>query len=153
MRITFSRILTPAFMLCLFITGCTTPYEKPKYAKTKFAFGQMFYEGDGVDQNIAEAFKWFEQAALQGHSAAQTMVGKMYLEGVQGAENRKNGIPFLERAATNGHSEAQYHIGLLYHGGDLLPQNNESAIYWFRRSAKSGYQPSVKFIQENYSNN
>lgn len=40
-------------------------------AHEQFALGAMYSEGKGVPRNEAEAVKWFQQAAEQGHAAAK----------------------------------------------------------------------------------
>ncbi len=45
----------------------------------------MYRDGDGVDEDLEEAFIWFSIAAEQGSSEAQCNLGLMYLEG--------NGVP------------------------------------------------------------
>jgi TPR repeat protein len=43
--------------------------------------GQMYFLGQGVQQDYSEAAKWFEKAASQGHDLAKLMLGQLYLEG------------------------------------------------------------------------
>jgi TPR repeat protein len=38
----------------------------------------MYYEGEGVTQNHAEAVKWYRLAAEQGHFGAQFTLGDVY---------------------------------------------------------------------------
>ena len=41
----------------------------------------MYFNGDGVPQNDAEAMKWYSKAAEQGLAAAQDKLGLMYTKG------------------------------------------------------------------------
>jgi Sel1 repeat len=41
----------------------------------------MYFDGQGVQENPAEAFKWFRLAADQGHAGAENSLGAIYLAG------------------------------------------------------------------------
>ncbi len=41
----------------------------------------MYIKGDGVEQDYAEAVKWYKKAALQGFADAQFNLAAMYCEG------------------------------------------------------------------------
>jgi hypothetical protein len=41
----------------------------------------MYLEGDGVEQDSAEAAKWFKLAAEQGLAGSQTTLAQMYETG------------------------------------------------------------------------
>src|SRR5207237_7948413 len=47
----------------------------------QYSLGALYSEGHRVTQSYAEAFKWFRQAAEQGHSGAQYSLGIMYRDG------------------------------------------------------------------------
>ncbi|MBQ7216764.1 MAG: SEL1-like repeat protein [Synergistaceae bacterium] len=39
--------------------------------------GNMYYDGEGVEQNLAEAVKWFRKAAQQGSAYAQNKLKEL----------------------------------------------------------------------------
>ena len=52
-------------------------------ADAQFALGVMYEDGEGTEQNYAEAYEYFNLAAEQGHSGAQhnlELMKKMVLE-------------------------------------------------------------------------
>ncbi len=51
--------------------------------KRKFEhhLGQMYFNGDGLPQDYAEAVRWFRRAAEQGFTEAQYNLGQMYNNG------------------------------------------------------------------------
>ena len=51
------------------------------YADAQFNISKMYYKGDGVSQDYAEAAKWYRKAAEQGHDWAQYNLGWMYFCG------------------------------------------------------------------------
>ena len=36
-------------------------------AQAQYDLGEAYYQGYAVDEDLAEAFKWFQKAAAQGH--------------------------------------------------------------------------------------
>jgi TPR repeat protein len=51
------------------------------HALAQHGLGFMFLEGECVDQNGAEAAKWFRRAADQGLAGSLTTLAMMYEEG------------------------------------------------------------------------
>ena len=43
----------------------------------QFNLGNMYYNGEGVKQDITLAVQWFEKAAEQGHTQAQESLDKL----------------------------------------------------------------------------
>ena len=50
-------------------------------AAAQHFLGSMYFDGDGVPRNEAEAARWYRLAAEQGYSEAQSALGVMYLNG------------------------------------------------------------------------
>ncbi|MBF0124457.1 MAG: sel1 repeat family protein [Magnetococcales bacterium] len=109
--------------------------------------GILYFHGQGVVQDSAEAVARFRRAADQGHAAAQYNLGGMYYSG--------NGVPqdsvaarrWFLMAAQQGHAEAQFMLGNMYRQGDGGAQDHREAEYWFRLAAEQGQsdtQPKTK---------
>ena len=47
----------------------------------QYNLGDMYFNGEGVDQDYTKAFEWYEMAAKQGHFLSQLRLGKMYSNG------------------------------------------------------------------------
>ena len=60
----------------------------------------------GVEQNMAWAAHWFEQAALQGHVDAQYNLGLMLESGDGVPKDKEKAAYWLEAAAAQGDDEA-----------------------------------------------
>ena len=57
-----------------------------QFARCPFLLGEnnladMYLRGDGVQQDNAAAFRWFQKSAVQGHTGARIKLGYMYAEG------------------------------------------------------------------------
>jgi TPR repeat protein len=50
-------------------------------ARAQFSLGGMYYNGQGVQQDYAEAAKWTRKAAEQGYTPAQADLGVLYWNG------------------------------------------------------------------------
>ena len=55
-------------------------------------------EGEGVPQDYAEARRWLEKAALQGHAKAQCNLGILYYKGQGVRQNYAEAHRWLEKA-------------------------------------------------------
>ncbi len=56
------------------------------YADGEFGLGEMYAKGEGVEQNVDEAFLWFERAAHQGHLHAIRVLINAFERGALGRE-------------------------------------------------------------------
>ena len=65
------------------------PLAEKGQVDAQYNLGVMYYSGDGVNQDYAEAAKWFRKAAEQGDRQARNYMGLMYLngEGVKQSES------------------------------------------------------------------
>jgi TPR repeat protein len=50
-------------------------------ARAQLRLGGMYYNGQGVHQDYAEAAKWTRKAAEQGYTPAQAHLGVLYWNG------------------------------------------------------------------------
>ncbi len=47
-------------------------------AAAQYNLGTLYFNGQGVPKNYAEAEKWFRLAANQGNAMAQTALNRLY---------------------------------------------------------------------------
>ena len=66
----------------------------------------MYYEGDGVAKDDAEAVKWYLLAAAQGNSTAHYNLGILYGSAGRTERNLLLAYMWLNLAATSGNSDA-----------------------------------------------
>ena len=71
-------------------------------AKAQCDLGVMYFEGQGVAQDYAEACKWYRKAAEQGYALAQYNLGIMYYEGKGVALDYAEAYFWFNLAARNG---------------------------------------------------
>ena len=59
----------------------------------------MYYDGQGVIQDYAEALKWYKLAAAQGDAGAQNTIGSMYSKGDGVIQNYAEALKWYKLAA------------------------------------------------------
>lgn len=73
----------------------------------QFLAGRMYYNGHGVDQDMAEAFKWYEMAAAQDQPDAVAYLGHIHAEGFGVVTpSIRRGREYLQRAVKLGEKKA-----------------------------------------------
>lgn len=97
-------------------------------AKAQHAVADLYYCGQGVQRDYAEAAKWFMKAADQEHVAALYMVGIMCLHGKGPPMDVPDGLGFIGRAANNGYSQATYFLEALK--GERHAVKEANAVLW-----------------------
>ena len=120
-----------------------------------------FYGRNGLEQNYAEAAKWYRKAteAIVGRGFYEMGFCYEYGKGVEAdleeaekwyrkaadarqeqfnVENRTK-IRQLVREARDGNAESAYQAGLAFASGTGVKQDMPEALKWFRKAAEQGY--------------
>lgn len=80
-----------------------TLFKKISYnAVAAYYIGEMYYVGEGVARNYAEAAKWFRKSAGQGDADAQYNLGYMYETGKGVARNYAEAVRWYRKSAEQG---------------------------------------------------
>ncbi|MBL8472304.1 MAG: sel1 repeat family protein [Rhodocyclaceae bacterium] len=103
-----------------------------------------------ADVNAARAL--FENAAKQGHPAAQAMLGFFYAEGQGVPKSDNEAIRWYKLAAESGNVMAQNNLGKMYEQGRGVTASMQDAIYWYRKAADQGNAPTQNNLGYMYSN-
>jgi hypothetical protein len=82
-------------------------------AGAQYLLGYMYAEGQGVDQNVKEALRWYIRAAEQGHADAQLSAAMIYAEGRGVVPDEKQAIYWYRRAAEQGNATVQVMLATL----------------------------------------
>jgi hypothetical protein len=117
-------------------------------AKSQFNLGLMFANGTGVQQNYAEAVKWFRLAGDQGLVAAKAALGQAYMEGKGVLKDDQMGVNLLKSAADQGFAPAQHGLGVLYERGNGVVKNIGEAIKWYTLAANQGNEFAISRLKK-----
>lgn len=104
---------------------------------------------EGQKEDVDQAIKWFEKAAMQGNTEAQYQLGRIYTSSLSERHDDDKGKAWLLKAAEAGYAKAQKEIGMHYFYGNgidaktgLLSYASEKdikiAIFWFEQAALQG---------------
>ena len=131
----------------------TSAYERGDYATALAEFRRaaeqgsvvaqinlaaMYYKGQGVPRDDAEAAKWYRKAADQGDAVAQNNIGLMYDNGRGVPQDYGAAVKWYRRAAEQGQTGAQFNLGVMYRNGLGVGQDPAEAALWFQRAAEAG---------------
>lgn len=116
-------------------------------ADAQYELGWNYENGNGVEQNLEEAVKWYRKAAEQGHCYAQFNLGVCYENGDGVEEDYEEAIKWYRNAAENGCAEAQCNLGW-YYKHNAIDRDQEEAVKWFRKSAEQGCVEAQFFLAE-----
>ena len=92
--------------------------------------GVMYVLGQGVEQDPAEATRWFRLAAEQGQGEAQYSMGMRYLLGQSVAQDPKEAVRWFKLAADQGIGAAASALAKLCAKGEGVPKDLVEAYKW-----------------------
>ena len=111
-----------------------------------YLLGIMYYRGDGVKADKAEAVRWLRRAADAGHVRAQNNLGMMYDKGDGVPQDQKEAAAWYRKAAEKGHAPSQFDLGLMYTNGEGVAKDHAEAVKWLRKAAKQGHVNARKLL-------
>ncbi len=79
--------------------------------------GVCYHDGLGVNQNYAEAVKWFRKALEKGWAAAQYSLASCYENGTGVKQDYAEAMKLYRKAAEQGYVFAQNNLGIIYFEG------------------------------------
>lgn len=103
-------------------------------AAAQFFLGNHFKTGQGVRQDLSQAFAWFKKAADQGVPSAQLNVGQMYANGAGVKQDLAAAKTYLMKAARLGDNRASYNLAVL----EERARNYVGAYQWYELSTRDG---------------
>ena len=105
-------------------------------------FAEMYYHGEGVQQDYSEALRWYRQAADHGNAKGQYGVGLIYYHGNGVTLDLGEALRWYRKSADQGYAKAENGIGVMYYLGEGVPQDYAEAIRWYRKAVDHGYAPA-----------
>jgi hypothetical protein len=117
----------------------------------QYRLGNLYYHGQGLQEDEKLALFWWKKAAAHGHAEAMFQLANAYLFGSEAAKfvpdpDREAAIWYFQ-AASAGHAEAQYHLGLLFLAGKGVVESRTEAARWFRQASRQGHVEAKKALQ------
>lgn len=104
--------------------------------------GTIFEHGIGVEKDIPEAIKWYEEAIKRGdHYFAPTNLGDIYRRGL--LDGKRNAKLAVEAYHKSEDPYAWYRIGQSIEEGWIEDPNIEKAMFWYKKAAAVGHHLAI----------
>jgi TPR repeat protein len=108
----------------------------------------IFYEqGFAVNQDPAEAIKWYTKAAHCGHPHAQYNLARCYHDGFGVPHNDALALKWFEAAANQRHALSQLSSAVCYEYGIGTGVQFHKAYHYYIEAAKNGSEPARKRLR------
>ncbi|MCK5336514.1 MAG: sel1 repeat family protein [Gammaproteobacteria bacterium] len=102
--------------------------------------GMAYANGNGVDLDYKEAFKWIQKAADSDHLSSLRTLGWLYANGFGVEQNDEEAQNTSIRLAEIGEAKDQYFLASLYQSGLYgMKPDSEKMISWYYKSAQQHY--------------
>lgn len=111
-----------------------------------YNLGMAYKDGAGVDKDMAEARRYFENAARNDHVDAQIELGHIYYFG------RGTPVDYLQAAIQYGEAmeagslEGQYQFAIMLDEGLGVPQDKNLALIMYNDGAERGHNESKRAV-------
>lgn len=114
------------------------PLAAKGQADAAYNLGQAYKLGRGVTADLAQAQRFYEQAAKGGHLEAQTSLGLLLFQN----GNRAEALRWLGQAADSGEPRAMLVYGTALFNGDGVAEDRVRAYALVSRAAAQGLAPA-----------
>jgi TPR repeat protein len=120
------------------------PLAAKGQADAAFNLGQAYKLGRGVPADLAQAQRFYEQAARAGHLEAQTSLGLLLFQN----NNRTGALRWLRMAADGGEPRAMLVYGTALFNGDGVARDRVLAYALVSRATAQGLAPARTTLEE-----
>ena len=96
----------------------------------QFRLASLYFYGQTVHGDDAQASYWFEQAARQGQTEAQYYFGEMHYQGRGTARDYAKAAEWYRRAAEGGYALAQANLATMTYDGQGVSRDPVEAYKW-----------------------
>ena len=97
------------------------------------------YGANGVEPDVAKAFKYYEMAAEQKDPIALNNLGSLYFSGIGTKKNYEKALSLFSQASDLGNDNASLNLAFIYLTGSAKdPVRNKKAFDLFEKSQKAG---------------
>jgi TPR repeat protein len=111
-------------------------------AAAQFEVASRFADGRGLTQSSAQAFAWYQRAAMRGFAPAQFRLAMLFERGAGVGADVERAKVWYRRAAEQGHVNAMHNLAVLTARRDGDGPDYATAATWFREAAERGLTDS-----------
>jgi len=104
----------------------------------QYCAGSYFASRASTDQELIEAFEWYQRSAEQGFAPAQHMLSGCYQFGKGVDLDPSRALDWGLKAARAGFVPAQFSVAFMYHEGVGTERDLVNSFRWYMEAAKQG---------------
>lgn len=119
-------------------------------AEAQHELGDMYYFGQGVRRDYAQAAIWYRKAAEQGNHDSQYRIGVLYQFGWGVPRDDAQAFVWIKKSAEQEDANAERLLSVCYAKGLGVPKDDAHEIFWLRRAAEDGDANSQYIIGWTY---
>jgi TPR repeat protein len=97
-----------------------------------------------VEQNDAEAFRWYRQSAEQGYAGAMCALGRFCEGGVLGPRDQEQALSWYQKGADAGSADAFYQLARCYAEGIGVTEDREKAALLCRQALEHEPEEEIR---------
>ena len=113
-------------------------------APSCFLLGSLYYEGRGVNRDLARAVSLYQQSCTAGLTRGCGALGESYLVGDGVPRDTIKARQILERACDAGYAQGCFNVGVMHREGIETRKNPALAQARFRQACDLGYKPACE---------
>ena len=117
-----------------------------KNADASYNLGYMYFSGEGITRNYAEAVYWYRKAAELGNAYSQNNLGYMNYSGLGVTQDYKEAVSWFRKAAEQGDVIGLSKLGEYYEYGKGMEANYSEALRLYKKAAEQGDDESKKAV-------
>lgn len=110
------------------------------YADGMYNYALCLEVGEGIEKNPAEAIKYYEQAANDGHIESMNKAGEYFLQ----TKEYEKAVAWFKTSADSGNDKGMYHYGRCLEKGHGVKKNTTEAIEYYKKAAALGNKEAEK---------
>lgn len=122
------------------------------FAETNYAIGMLYWMGQYVPVDYAEAANWLIQAADLGHAGAQSKLAFLYTRGLGVDQNYETAFDLLNKSAKQGDIDGQYNLGIFYLNGWGTDVDRTTAAQYLAAASAQGDPEAEAALQDLLTN-
>ncbi|MGF1722286.1 J domain-containing protein [Vibrio kyushuensis] len=121
-----------------------TPLAEQNNVSAQFDLANT-YANSSAEEDLNQAFYWYQQAANQNHIQSQFSLATHYLKGIGTEPDLNQALYWLTKLAVEGNIDAQIALATIYEKHPEKPKNLDMAELWYlvaqpnSEKAESGY--------------
>lgn len=119
-------------------------------AKAQYQLGGHYENGDGVPQDDARAFSWYQKSAEQKDPLGATLAALCLYYGKGTEVDPVQAVQYFQQGAEGGSPVAMAGLAQCLQDGSGIEKDLEHAVVWLRRGAEHGYLPCLAELGEFY---